>query len=317
MRVAFDSRPAKDTRGRGRYSRCLLRALRDAERGELVETRNPRRCDVFHSPWIDGAMLNCPVPMVVTLHDLIPLKRVGEFMRSGLRLRLKYLAVQRAARVIVPTRVVADDAERALRIPSERIAVVGKASAPALFRRSEEEVAAVRTEYGLPDHYLLWVGQLQSPEPCKRVAALARAKRTMPLVLVGATNRWAHELPGVKLTGHVGDDVLAAIYTAAHALVFPSSDEGFGVPPIEALSCGTPVVASDCPAVREVLGDRIELREVGDLDGLIAAAEAASRPAPRPPVWTWDDAAGATWDVYAEALAAPPHLRGRRRRVEG
>jgi hypothetical protein len=131
----------------------------------------------------------------------------------------------------------------------------------------------------------------------------------MPLVLVGATNRWARELPGVKLTGHVGDDALAAIYTAAHALVFPSSDEGFGVPPIEALSCGTPVVASDCPAVREVLGDRIELREVGDLDGLIAAAEAARRPAPQPPVWTWDDAASATWDAYAKALAAPPQPR--------
>jgi glycosyltransferase involved in cell wall biosynthesis len=311
MRVAFDSRPAKDARGLGRYSRCLLRALRDADRGEVVEARHPRRCEVFHSPWIDGAMLHCPVPMVVTLHDLIPLKRLGEYMRSGLRFRLKTLAVQRAARVIVPTQVVADDAERGLCIPADRIAVVAKAPAKALFRRSDEEVGAVRARLGLPDQYLLWVGPLQSPEPRKRIAALARAKRAMPLVLVGATARWARELPGVKLTGQVSDDELAAIYTAAHALVFPSDEEGFGLAPVEALSCGTPVVASDCPAVREVLGDRIELCEVGDLDGLIAAAERSLRPAPPPPAWTWEDAARATWDVYADALTDSVQSRGR------
>ena len=65
---------------------------------------------MFHSPWIDGALLRSPVPMVVTLHDLIPLKRRGEYLRTGLRFRLRYLAVQRAVRVIVPTHAVADDA---------------------------------------------------------------------------------------------------------------------------------------------------------------------------------------------------------------
>ena len=65
----------------------------------------------------------------------------------------------------------------------------------------------------------------------------------MPLVLVGPTGPWAHELPDVHLTGRVTDDELAAIYSGAHALVFPSDDEGFGLPPVEALACGTPVAA--------------------------------------------------------------------------
>ena len=80
MRVACDSRPGKDTRGVGRYTRCLLDALRELgpEGAEIIETHRPRRCDVFHAPWIDGAMLHSPVPMVVTLHDLVPLKRRGE-----------------------------------------------------------------------------------------------------------------------------------------------------------------------------------------------------------------------------------------------
>jgi alpha-1,3-rhamnosyl/mannosyltransferase len=239
---------------------------------------------------------------VVTLHDLVPLKRRGEYLRSGLRFKLRYLAVQRATRVIVPTRTVAEETVEALRIPRERIAVIPEAPAPDLHHRPETEVAAVRKRYGLPDTYLLWVGRLTTPEPRKRVAALVRTPRRMPLVLVGAAGSWAHELPDVTLTGALGDDDLAAIYSGAHALVFPSDDEGFGLPPVEALACGTPVAASDLPALREVLEGRAILRSVDDLDGLVAAAEAASRPAPPPPAWSWDDAAAATWEVYAEAV---------------
>ena len=159
----------------------------------------------------------------------------------------------------------------------------------------------MRVRFKLPERYLLWVGGLQVPDPRKRVAALARARRTMPLVLVGAAGPWARELPDVILTGVVDDDALAAIYTGAHALVFPSADEGFGLPPVEALACGTPVVASDAPALREVLEGRATLTPMDDLDTLVAEAEAVQQPAPPPPPWSWEDAAAATWEVYAQA----------------
>jgi glycosyltransferase involved in cell wall biosynthesis len=310
MRIAFDSRPAVDRRGIGRYVRSLAPALRALGRGEIVESHRPRRVDVYHSPWIDGALLRCPVPMVVTLHDLVPLKRRGEYLRTGLRFRLRYLAVQRAARVIVPTRVVAEDAAELLAIEPERIAVVGEAAASPFRPRGPEEIAAVRERYRLPERYLLWVGGLEHPDPRKRVIGLARARRRLPLV--GAAKPWARELDGVSLTGEVSDDDLAAIYTGAHALVFPSDDEGFGLPPVEALACGTPVAASDVPALREVLGDRANLVAADDLDGLVAAAEAAVRPAPSPPPWSWQDAATATWNVYREAAEARgPAVPGR------
>ncbi len=317
MKIAFDSRPTKDSRGIGRYARCLLEALRDLGRGEIVETHSPRRCDVFHSPWIDGAMLRSPVPMVVTLHDLIPLKRRGEYLRTGMRLRMRYLAVQRAVRVIVPTNAVADDAVRILEIPRERIVVVGEAAATAFHARPDAEVSAVRERFALPEEYLVWVGGLRTPDPRKRVAGLARVAHRMPLVLVGETGPWATELPNVTLTGEVTDDDLAGIYTGAHALVFPSDDEGFGLPPVEALACGTPVVACDVPAVREVLDGRMSLSPVDDLDGLVAAAEAATRPAPPPLSWTWADAAQATWDVYVDAARAPARWRSARRHRPG
>jgi glycosyltransferase involved in cell wall biosynthesis len=311
VRVAFDSRPAKDVRGIGRYTRCLLESLRQAHDGQIVETHDPRRCELFHAPWMDGAMLRCPVPMVVTLHDLVPLKRRGEYLRSGLRFKLRYLAVERAARVIVPTQAVADDLVAALSLTPEQVVVIPEAAAPAFRPRPEEEVAEVRERFGLPETYLLWVGGLGVPDPRKRIAELARAPRAMPLVLVGPAGRWARELPGVIVTGQISDEELAAVYTGAHALVVPSDQEGFGLTPVEALACGTPVAASDVPALREVLDGRARLVDVNDMAGLIAAAETARRPAPPPPDWSWDQAAAATWRVYSDALAAPDLGRAR------
>ena len=101
MRVAFDSRPASGPSGIARYTRSLRAALAteaDRRGGEVVDAHRPRGVDVYHSPWIDGALLRPRGPMVVTLHDLIPLKRPGEYLRSGLRFRMRYLAVERATR---------------------------------------------------------------------------------------------------------------------------------------------------------------------------------------------------------------------------
>jgi len=223
VRLAFDSRPRSDPRGIGRYARCLLAGLRDTapREAEIEETHRPRRADVFHSPWIDGALLRSPCPMVVTVHDLTPLKRRSEYLRTGLSFRLRYLAVQRAMRVIVPTHAVAQDAISHLRLDPARVSVIGEAPAAVMYERHAEEVAAARRRYGLPEEYLLWVGGLQHPDPRKRVAALAGARRALPLVLVGPTRPWAHELPDVTLTGEVPDDDLAAIYSGARALVFP------------------------------------------------------------------------------------------------
>lgn len=302
VRVAFDARPVTDGGGIGRYARCLLDALlTSAPTGsELVATHRPRRADVFHAPWLEGAPLRPNCPTVVTIHDLHHLKRRGEAMRSGMRFKLRRLAVERATRLIVPTEAVAADAVEHLRLPSDRLVVIPEAAAATLTMRPPDVVAQTRLRYGLPDEYLLWVGRMEHPEPRKRIADLATAPRTLPLVLVGATSRWAEELPGVTLTGHVPDDDLAAIYTGARALVFPSDDEGFGLPAVEALACGTPVVACDVPALREVLADRATFVALHDVAGLLAAAERAERPAPPPPSWTWEDAARATWDVYAD-----------------
>jgi glycosyltransferase involved in cell wall biosynthesis len=311
VRVAFDSRPSNDPRGVGRYARCLLRSLRDTAgaREEIVETHRPsataraRRADVFHSPWMQGAMLHSPCPMVVTLHDLAALKRRSEQLRTGMRMRLRHLAVQRAMRVIVPTEAVAGDAVARLGVERERVVVIPEAPDSMMYPRPPGEIAAARERFGLPERYLVWVGGLQHPEPRKLISKLVTTPHELPLVLVGPTRPWAHELGDVTLTGHVSDEHLAAIYSGAHALVMPSEDAGFGLSAIEALACGTPVAACEAPALREVLDGRATFVEPGDLRSLILAAQAAERPAPPPPAWTWQDAARATREVYGQAIA--------------
>jgi glycosyltransferase involved in cell wall biosynthesis len=319
VRVAFDSRPIADLHGVGRYSRCLLQALRATADGceEIIETHRPRQADIFHAPWMEGAMLRSPCPMVVTLHDLTALKRRSEYLRMGLRRSLRQLAVQRALRVIVPTQVVANDAFARLGLDCERVVVIPEAPDATMYPRPPQEITAARKRFDLPEDYLVWVGPLQHPDPGNHVAKLASTPRQLPLVLVGPTRPWAHELPDVTLTGHVSDEHLAAIYSGAHALVLPSEDEGFGLPAVEALACGTPVVACEGPALHEVLNGRATFVEPGDLEALILAAEAVQRPAPTPPSWTWDDAARATWQVYQQAVAraSEPHADGRGQRL--
>jgi alpha-1,3-rhamnosyl/mannosyltransferase len=317
VKVAFDSRPVSDSDGVGRYSRCLPAALREtaAAGDEILETQRPsalgraRGAEVLHSPWMEGAMLHSPCPAVVTIHDLAALKRRSEHLRGGLRLRLRNLALQRAARVIVPSEAVARDAVAHLRLARERVNVIPEAADVSMYPRDERAIAAVRARFGLPERFLVWVGGLRHPDPGKCIVKLAATPRELPLVLVGSASPWARELPDVILTGQVSDEQLAAIYSGAHALVLSSSEEGFGLPAVEALACGTPVAACAAPALREVLGGRATFVQPGDMHGLIAAAQAARRPAPAPPAWSWQDAARATWGVYADAAtpATQPH----------
>jgi glycosyltransferase involved in cell wall biosynthesis len=301
VRVAVDSRGSVDPRGIGRYVRCLVDGLRATapDGDELLEMHRPRAVDLFHAPRVEAALLRCTIPQVVTIHDLVILKRPGEYLRTGLRYRLRFLAASRAARVIVPTHVVARDVASRLDVDPERIAVIGEAAAPAFRPRSDAEVERVRSEHSLPDEYLVWVGGLEHNDPRKRVRELAAAATDVPLVLVGPTKPWADELPHVQLTGQVSDDELAAILTGARALVFPSDDEGFGLPPVEALACGTPVVCTDIPALREVLGDRVTY---APLKELLSTAWAVDGRPTSPLTRTWDDVARETWAVYADAM---------------
>jgi len=207
----------------------------------------------------------------------------------------------------VPTRTVRADCERLLSFDAARIDVIAEAAAPA-FRRLDDP-APLLARLGLPSEFILWVGGLDPPDPRKGIRPLATAAARRdgpPLVLAGRTSDEAADLAVPKrviLTGRVSDDELAALYSAATALVFPSEEEGFGLPPLEALACGTPVAAFDIDAMRELHGDSadVTLVDQGNIDGLLDAAEAFAGRQATAPSRTWADVAGETWSVYAAA----------------
>ena len=335
MRVAFDARALADPGlaggGIGRYASCLLRALEVAHGSDLTVLRSLRRppaperlregwehlllardvrrlgATVLHSPSVDLVSLRPGAPFVVTLHDLVPLKEPERYLRSGLKHRLRYRAVRGAARVIVPSRAVAADAERLLGLASERIDVVAEAAAPAF--QPVPDARSLLERLKLPERFLVWVGGLDPPDPRKGIEPLAAAVRRgsgLPLVLAGRAGPRARALAAdgrVVLAGRLSDSELAALLTAAEVLVFPSEDEGFGLPVVEALACGTPVAAYAAGSLPELLEGRDDAAvvEPGDVDALLAAAERLAGTTARPPSRSWAEVAEETWAVYERA----------------
>jgi len=332
MKVALDLRvlenPALAERGIGRYASELAAALA-AEGAAVAELRALRRppaparlaelwdhvllardaraagAELLHSPSIDHATTRPGLPYVVTLHDLAPLKHPRRYLKSGLKHRLRYAAVRRATRVIVPSQAVADEAARLLGL--ERVDVV--AEAPAAAFRPVAAPRGLLARLRLPERFLLWVGGLDPPDPRKGAEQLARHAAEgdgPPLVLAGRHDENGARLAvegRVLLTGRVEDEELAALYSAADALLLPSEEEGFGLTPHEALACGTPVAAYAIPALAETLDGNPAVRLVphGDLDALLAAAAELAGYEARAGGRTWADVARETLAVYERA----------------
>ncbi len=205
---------------------------------------------------------------IVTVHDTIPLQVEGDYLgpqRNFYRLVVRR-GIQRAAAVIVPSQATADALLAAFGTPSSRPRVIphGVRALPA------------GGESPIQRKYVLFAGRIVPYRNLERLLeAFLRISNRVPhdLVLVGEAGYAPSLPPGGRVTmlGYVDDATLGALYRGASAFVFPSLVEGFGFPPLEAMSCGCPVIASREPGLREVLGDAAVL--VDPLDsGEIAAA---------------------------------------------
>ena len=276
------------------------------------------RVDVFH-----GTNFVLPPPGrargVVTVHDLTFLHSPGAVSATSLRLReLVPRALARAAVVCTPSRAVADEVTEAYGVPEDRIQVT-PLGVDAGWAATAPPDAAWLAAHGLPPRYVLFVGTI---EPRKMLPTLLEATRQLagtdagrvPLVVLGPAG-WGPQLDltglpdgQVVLTGYREDDEVRAIVAGAAVLAFPSSAEGFGLPPLEAFAAGVPVVASDLPVTREVLGDdaaRATLVPVGDATALASALadrlDHADPPGAAAARRAW--AARFTWAATATATA--------------
>jgi glycosyltransferase involved in cell wall biosynthesis len=305
-----------------RRPRVPARAVELVEQGLLPLDLARLRPAVHHSLSVYGTPVASPARVVVTIHDVAPLQWPDAYLKTGIVHRTLYRAVRRAAAVVCVSSATRDDLLRHLDVDPERVLVVSEA-ADERFRPTDP--AAVRERLGLSTPYLLYVGGLANPDPRKDLEGLIDAfadwsrahERADTLVLAGATGPAAEALErrsrdagaSVVFTGFMPEPDLPALYSGATAFVTASRYEGFGLSALEAIACGTPVVAYDAGAIPETAGPGALLARPADPAELMRSvervcddselarrlAEDGRRHAER---FSWDRTAELTWDVY-------------------
>lgn len=237
------------------------------------------RFALYHEP--NHIPLPCSLPTVTTIHDLSGLTHPEWHPADRIRWYEREFAagIRQATRFIAASEFTKQDLVRVVGVPAERIDVTYQAPRRAFYLRDARAAEAVRAAHHLPEQFLLFVGTL---EPRKNVAGLLEAyarlpaalRRRVPLALAGGMG-WKmeqltallhrHGVPGeVRLLGYLHDEALAGLYAASTALVWPTLFEGFGLPPLEAMACGCPVITSRVTSLPEVVGDAGVLLEPHD-----------------------------------------------------
>jgi glycosyltransferase involved in cell wall biosynthesis len=290
------------------------------------------RVDVFHSPfWVLPVMASKARGLVQTIHDLTPLKIPGSVsFRNRLVFRANFACARSASRIIVPSRATEDDVESMLGIPKERIRRVPEAITvePGLMRSAATILPGLRRRLEIPGRYLLHTGGHDPvkdlPTAVEAAAILVRSGQDLRLVVTGEAGggtdglRRRAEAAGIAdrlvLTGFVERGELIALYHGAAALIYPSLNEGFGLPLLEAMACGTPAVAAGAGALPEVGGEACLFAPPRDAArfaqalALILTDDALARflgeaGRKRAAEFSWREAAARTMDVYREAAA--------------
>ncbi len=245
--------------------------------------------DVAHVPYW-AAPLFSPSPVVVTIHDLIPL--LFPAYRGGVAgeayVRLVSASARRSALVLTDSHSSRRDIVHHLGVPAGRVQTVYLAAGDRFRPPDSSALRAVAQKYSLPDRYFLYLGGF---DVRKNVPVVLRAfarlgERAAHLVVAGACPRRDTPLfpdprrvaaglgieGRVHFIGWVDEDDKPALYGGAVALVFPSRYEGFGLPPLEAISCGTPAIVSRRGALPEVVGEGgLYVEDPNDVDGLAGA----------------------------------------------
>jgi glycosyltransferase involved in cell wall biosynthesis len=348
LRVALDAQAlTDDATGVGRYIGALIAAFRDSHGVDLVPYRDagPRvlgpqvglplrmRRDgarLVHGPANALPLLNIGLPGVVTIHDLAIYDH-PEWFPSGQWFATRIVVPQSARRarmIICPSDATKRATVRLFNIDPDRCRVIPHGVETEFALPASPSVKDdVRARYALPDRYLLQLGTVQPRKNyVTSLRALARIPlpERMPLIVAGAFG-WKYDAvvdavreldlrDWVRFVGYAGVPDLPALYQMAQAVLFPSLDEGFGLPLLEAFAAGTPVVASNAGAIPEVAGDAALLSAPEDAEALaenllrvltdrplrerqVAAGRA------RAALYTWSASAAAHRELYESVVA--------------
>ncbi len=312
-------------------------ALSIAGQAALPALLRLARADVYHAPYYLLPYAGLPCPAVVTLHDTIPHLFPGE---SSWRARLMFgllsrLALHAAQGIITVSRRSRDDIVQLYGVPRVRVEVVYEAADEHFRPADPASVAALRARYRLPEIYVLCVASdkphknlatlleawdmLQNVNRCEPSASNARPSafnlQRPTLILAGHRTRQSvvPETATIRDLGPVAEEDMAALFSGAALFVYPSRYEGFGLPPLEAMACGTPVICSRAGSLPEVADDAVLLvdpDDPGELAATIArvledsALQAALRAAGlmRAAQFSWRRTAEQTLAVYERVV---------------
>jgi len=250
-------------------------------------------CAVIHYPYFAGP-LYAPAPVVMTIHDVIPLI-FPEYQSPLVRAynRLIVAAARRAAAIIADSEHSRHDIVTIMGIPPDRVHVVYLAADEGFAEDAgSQRQSVIRQRYGLPSEYILYTGGLSRHKNVEMLLrsfarALPAMDRPCTLVIAGEVHgrnpaifpdlhaiaaRLGPRLQAaVRFLGRVPDEDLPALYSGAMAFVYPSRYEGFGLPPLEAMACGVPVICSRAASLPEVVGDAAWLVDPDDEQALAEA----------------------------------------------
>jgi glycosyltransferase involved in cell wall biosynthesis len=283
--------------------------------------------DVFHGTNYCIPVF-APCPTVVTIHDLSLFTQAETHENANVKRGKRRMPIMahRATLIIAPSEWTKREAIARLKVKEHKIRVIPEAARPHLRPQREDEIQPVLEKHELRGDFLLYVGTI---EPRKNLLTLLRAydellrttKHQPQLVLCGGRGWLCDEVfslvdelklqDQVRFTGYVDDADLPALYSAAQAFVYPSLYEGFGLPPLEAMACGAPVITSNVTSLPEVVGNaglthapedtrglaRAMARLLGDLNLRTQLKRAGLERARQ---FSWEHAARATQAVYDE-----------------
>lgn len=287
MLVCIDTSPfsaANSVRGVGNYTTVLRQALQTYEPMiELVDYAE--QADIVHYPFFDFYFTTLPLhkkkPTIVTVHDVIPLI-FKEHYPAGIRGRFKFyyqqLALKSVAKVITVSEISKRDIINYLNVPEGKIDVTLLAVPESYKPLSNQETDTIRQRYQLPERFLLYVGDVNYN---KNIPGLVRAfskidDKTVPLVLVGKA--FLHEALSevqqinqtisdtgidnrVRKLGYIPEEDMSALFNAATIYIQPSFYEGFGLPVLQAMACGTSVICANAGSLPEIGGQAVEYFE--------------------------------------------------------
>ena len=300
-----------------------------AEQWELARRCRFDKLDLLHCPFfIAPYAATCPV--VITLHDLIPfLFRIYPYSKQLLVKMAYRAATLRAAHIIAVSETTSRDIQRVLHVPAANISVVYNAVSPRQFhsRATQSELHHLHRKFGISSRYVV----ISTPRnwrtknlatALKALSVLqARVEQDFQIVAYGPgdglnTIEEANALNGRLLrTGFISAEDLGILFRHAHAFLLTSLYEGFGLPLLDAMSCGCPVVTVNGGSLREIAGDGAQVFDVFDVEGISAAAasllqseemrkhwrECALRRAAQ---FSWTGAAEQTLSVYRKTCRA-------------